>query len=87
MQAKTITVVIDENGNSTIDLAGFRDNSCAKVAEDFRGGDRVTKEHRKASATKAPRARNSGTRAGRRGLVMLLHAMMAASRANVWLES
>jgi hypothetical protein len=49
MQAKTITVVIDENGNSTIDLAGFRDNSCAKVAEDFRGGDRVTKEHRKAS--------------------------------------
>jgi hypothetical protein len=42
MQAKTITVVIDENGNSTIDLAGFRDNSCAKVAEDFRGGDRVT---------------------------------------------
>jgi hypothetical protein len=49
MQAKTITVVIDENGNSTIDLAGFRDNSCAKVAEDFRGGDRVKKEHQKAS--------------------------------------
>lgn len=49
MQAKTITVVIDENGKSTIDLAGFKDNSCAKVAEDFRGGDRVTKEHRKAS--------------------------------------
>ena len=49
MQAKTITIVIDENGNSSIDLAGFRDNSCAKVAEDFRGGDRVTKEHRKAS--------------------------------------
>jgi hypothetical protein len=49
MQAKTITVVIDENGNSTIDLAGFRDNSCAKVAEDFRGGDRVTKENRKAT--------------------------------------
>ena len=47
MQAKTITVVIDEDGNSTIDLTGFRDNSCAKVAEDFRGGDRVTKEHRK----------------------------------------
>ena len=49
MQAKTITVVIDENGNSSIDLAGFRDHSCAKVAEDFRGGDRVTKEHRKSS--------------------------------------
>jgi hypothetical protein len=49
MQSKTITVVIDENGNSTIDLTGFHDNSCAKVAEDFRGGDRVTKEHRKAS--------------------------------------
>lgn len=49
MQGKTITIVIDENGNSSIDLAGFKDNSCAKVAEDFRGGDRVTKEHRKAS--------------------------------------
>ena len=49
MQAKTITVVIDENGNSTIDLSGFQDNGCAKVAEDFRGGDRVTKEHRKTS--------------------------------------
>jgi hypothetical protein len=49
MRAKTITVVIDENGNSTIDLSGFQDNSCARVAEDFRGGDRVTKEHRKAS--------------------------------------
>lgn len=49
MQAKTITVVIDENGNSTIDLAGFQGNGCARVAEDFRGGDRVTKEHRKAS--------------------------------------
>jgi len=44
MQAKTVTVVIDENGNSTIDLAGFQGNSCAKVAEDFRGSDRVTKE-------------------------------------------
>ena len=49
MQAKTITVVIDENGNSTIDLTGFQGNGCAKVADDFRGGDRVTKEHRKAS--------------------------------------
>ena len=49
MQAKTITVVIDENGNSTIDLSGFKDNSCAQVADDFRGGDRVTKEQRKAS--------------------------------------
>ena len=29
MQAKTITVVIDEDGNSTIDLTGFGDNSCA----------------------------------------------------------
>ena len=49
MTVKTITVVIDENGNSTIDLSGFQDNSCARVADDFRGGDRVTKEHRKAS--------------------------------------
>jgi hypothetical protein len=47
MQTKTVTVVIDEDGNSTIDLAGFRDNSCAKVAEDFRSGDRVRTEQKK----------------------------------------
>ena len=63
MQAKTITVVIDENGNSTIDLAGFKDNSCTKVAEALRGGDRVTKEHRKASChqgTESKEQRHAG---------------------------
>jgi hypothetical protein len=47
MQTKTVTVVIDEDGNSTIDLAGFKDHTCATVAEDFRGGDPVKKERRK----------------------------------------
>ena len=47
MSQKTITIIIDENGNSTIDLDGFADNSCGKVFEDFRGGDKVKTEQRK----------------------------------------
>ena len=49
MSQKTITIIIDENGNSSIDLDGFADNSCVKVFEDFRGGDKVKTEQRKTS--------------------------------------
>jgi hypothetical protein len=49
MAEKTVTILIDEDGNSSIDLEGFADNSCAKVFEDFRGGDTVKAEHKKAS--------------------------------------
>ena len=49
MSQKTITIIIDENGNSSIDLDGFADNSCGKVFEDFRGGDKVKTEQRKVS--------------------------------------
>jgi hypothetical protein len=49
MAQKTVTIVIDENGNSSIDLEGFADNSCSKVFDDFRGGDRVRTERKKPS--------------------------------------
>jgi hypothetical protein len=47
MQEKTITVTIDERGNSTLDLAGFTGQSCEKTFEDFRGGDSVKVERKK----------------------------------------
>ncbi len=49
MAQKTVTIVIDEKGNSEIDLDGFADNSCVKVFENFRGRDKVTTERRKAA--------------------------------------
>jgi hypothetical protein len=49
MQQKTITVTLEPDGTSKIDLQGFADNSCAKVMDDFRGGDRVLAERKKPS--------------------------------------
>ena len=48
MQQKTITVVIDENGNSSVDLEGFAGQGCEKVLKDFQGGDRAKVEIKKA---------------------------------------
>ena len=47
MQEKTITIIIDEQGSSTLDLEGFAGQGCQKVFDDFRGGDRVTVERKK----------------------------------------
>ena len=47
MQGKVITVEIDENGNSSIDLEGFQGQGCGDVAKDFRGGDSVTQSSKK----------------------------------------
>ena len=47
MQEKFITVEIDENGNSSIDLEGFQGQGCGDVAKDFRGGDSVTQSNKK----------------------------------------
>ena len=47
MQEKFITVEIDENGNSSIDLEGFQGQGCGDVAKDFRGGDSVTQSSKK----------------------------------------
>jgi len=49
MQQKTITVLIDDNGNSTVDLEGFAGQGCEKVLKDFQGDDRA-KVHRKKPA-------------------------------------
>lgn len=47
MREKTITITIDEHGNSTFDLEGFAGQGCEKVFDDFRGGDIVKMERKK----------------------------------------
>jgi hypothetical protein len=47
MQEKTITITIDERGNSTLDLEGFAGQGCEKAFDDFRGGDNVKVERKK----------------------------------------
>jgi hypothetical protein len=47
MQEKTITITIDEWGNSTLDLEGFVGQGCEKAFEDFRSGDLVKVERKK----------------------------------------
>jgi len=47
VQQKTITVVIDENGNSSVDLEGFAGQGCEKALKDFQGGDRAKVEKKK----------------------------------------
>ena len=47
MQQKTITVVIDQNGDSSVDLEGFAGQGCEKALQDFQGEDRVKRERRK----------------------------------------
>jgi hypothetical protein len=49
MQEKTITITLAPEGTSKIDLEGFRDNACTKVADDFRAGDRLLTERKKPS--------------------------------------
>jgi hypothetical protein len=41
MQEKTVTIEIDEQGNSSIDLEGFHGKGCSGVAKDFRSTDSV----------------------------------------------
>ena len=47
MQQKTITVVIDETGNSSVDLEGFAGRGCDKVLKDFQGDDRAQVQRKK----------------------------------------
>ena len=47
MQQKLITIEIDENGNSSVNLEGFQGQGCGDVAKDFRGGDAVTQSSKK----------------------------------------
>ncbi len=39
MQRKSITVVIDAAGNSSVDLEGFEGQGCDKALKDFQGDD------------------------------------------------
>jgi hypothetical protein len=57
MAEKTITVIIDEQGTSTLDLEGFIGRECEKAFEDFRGGDTVKLERKKPSYYAAPQAK------------------------------
>ena len=49
MQQKTITVVIDENGDSSMDLEGFAGQGCDKVLKDFQGDDHAKVQRKKAA--------------------------------------
>ena len=49
MQQKVITVLIDENGNSSVDLDGFAGQGCEKVLKDFQGKDRAKIQRKKPS--------------------------------------
>ena len=48
MKEKTIVIEIDEQGNCSIDLEGFRGKGCADVAKDFQGRDVVKNVRNKA---------------------------------------
>jgi hypothetical protein len=41
MREKTVVIEIDERGNSSMDLEGFKGRGCADVAKDFQGSDAV----------------------------------------------
>ena len=41
MKEKAVIIEIDEQGNSSIDLEGFRGDGCSEVAKTFQGTDLV----------------------------------------------
>jgi hypothetical protein len=47
MKEKIITITIDEQGRSTLDLEGFAGKGCDQVFNDFRGGDPLKVERKK----------------------------------------
>ena len=47
MREKTITITIDEQGRSALDLEGFAGKDCEQVFDDFRGGDLLKMERKK----------------------------------------
>lgn len=63
---KQITVLIDEEGNSSVDLTGFSDGSCAKVMKDFQGDDHVVAEHKKPEYYRQKQTDNEERRQQRR---------------------
>jgi len=55
--AKTITVVIEPDGEFKVDLAGFHGQGCGKVMEDFGGPERPTLERLKPEFREQARAK------------------------------
>ena len=47
MGEKMITIEIDEQGNSSLDLAGFQGRGCGEVAKALQGADAITKSRKK----------------------------------------
>lgn len=47
MADKTITIEIDEAGNSSLDLNGFQGMGCGDVAKLLQGSDRVVQSNKK----------------------------------------
>lgn len=47
MAEKTITIEIDEQGNSSVDIEGFQGKRCGDVAKALQGADKVTKSEKK----------------------------------------
>ncbi len=45
--SKIVTIEIDAEGNSTLDLVGFQGRGCDKVAAEFGGADAVLKSEKK----------------------------------------
>jgi hypothetical protein len=51
---KKITVTIDEDGNSTVDLSGFHGKGCDKVLKDFADDNKPLHVVRKREYLEAP---------------------------------
>jgi hypothetical protein len=65
MQQKTITVVIDPNGESSVDLDGYAGRGCDKVLKDFQGDDHAKVQRKKAAFyCKAVDSRNQHLKSG-----------------------
>ena len=47
MGEKIITIEIDDQGNSSLDLKGFQGKGCGDVAEAFRGEDSLVMDRKK----------------------------------------
>jgi hypothetical protein len=66
MQRKTITVVIDESGNSTVDLDGFEGQGCEKALKDFQGDDDARLRRKKAAYfARSSEQQEQGRKSGR----------------------
>ena len=63
---KQIVVVIDEQGNSSVDLIGFADGSCTTTMKDFQGDDRLIAEHKKPEYYRQGQARKEEHQQNRR---------------------